>query len=445
MPISVRDMKVSVRIPTPPAGKREGYPLRADCERSHAQCQLLSAGPRSILELGGGHGWRGSLRSGRVKCSGLFGGRQGTGWRRFPVEQAGLGDLLGSHTGRGALAAIHSARKPPLGAMRALVLRAPKSQLVLEDRPAPRPGPGEVLLRVRACAVCRTDLHMVDGELPDAEAAARARAPDRRRGPRGGTRGRRRAAVRGGRARWRALARLDPRACARLRPRGRGEPCDRARFTGYQIDGGYAELAVADARFCFPIPDGFPDLSAAPLLCAGLIGYRTLRLAGTRSGLASTGPAPPPTSWRRSPVFEGRRVFGFVRAGTTRGARSRVDGGRVGGPSRRRPRSSTALIFAPAGGACRPRCGRYARAAPWSAGGSTRATSPRSPISILWGERVLRSVANLTRRDGEEFRALAPRVPVRTEVNVYPLAAANEALDDLRNGRFPGAAVLVPT
>ncbi|MGK3992015.1 zinc-dependent alcohol dehydrogenase family protein [Sorangium sp. So ce1024] len=330
--------------------------------------------------------------------------------------------------------------------MRALVLNAAKSPLVLEDRPAPRPGPGEVLLRVRACAVCRTDLHVVDGELPDARlplvpghqivgevveevpapGAGRRFAPGARVGVPwlGWTCG----------------------ACAHCRA-GRENLCDRARFTGYQIDGGYAELTVADARFCFPIPEGFPDLSAAPLLCAGLIGYRTLRMAGDAERIGIYGFGAAAHLVVQVARFEGRRVFGFVRPGDDAARAFALSmGAEWAGPSSDAPPEEldAALIFAPAGELVPAALRAVRKGGVVVCGGIHMSDIPSFPYSLLWGERVVRSVANLTRRDGEEFLALAPRVPVRTEVNVYPLEAANDALDDLRHGRFSGAAVLMP-
>ncbi|WP_437648826.1 zinc-dependent alcohol dehydrogenase family protein [Sorangium sp. So ce362] len=331
--------------------------------------------------------------------------------------------------------------------MRALVLKATKSPLVLEDRPAPRPGPGEVLLRVRACAVCRTDLHVVDGELPEArlplvpghqivgevieEVPAPGEAPRFTPGARVGVP-------------WLGWT---CGACAYCRA-GRENLCDRARFTGYQIDGGYAELAVADARFCFPVPAGLQDLAAAPLLCAGLIGYRTLRMAGDAEWIGIYGFGAAAHLVAQVARFEGRRIFGFVRPGDDAArAFALAMGAEWAGSSSDTPPEEldAALIFAPAGELVPAALRAVRKGGTVVCGGIHMSDIPSFPYSILWGERVLRSVANLTRRDGEEFLALAPRVPLRTEVNVYPLEAANDALDDLRNGRFSGAAVLVPS
>lgn len=331
--------------------------------------------------------------------------------------------------------------------MRALVLHAPKSPLVLEDRPAPRPGPGEVLLRVRACAVCRTDLHVVDGELPDprlplvpghqivGEVVEEVPAP--------GERPRFSAGMRVG-VPWLGWT---CGACAHCRA-GRENLCDRARFTGYQIDGGYAELAVADARFCFPVPEGFPDLSAAPLLCAGLIGYRTLRMAGDAERIGIYGFGAAAHLVVQVARFEGRRIFAFVRPGDEVARAFALSMGAAWAgfsPDAPPEELDAALIFAPAGELVPAALRAVRKGGVVVCGGIHMSDIPSFPYSLLWGERVVRSVANLTRRDGEEFLALAPRVPVRTEVTVYPLEAANTALDDLRNGRFSGAAVLVPS
>ncbi|WP_437487899.1 zinc-dependent alcohol dehydrogenase family protein [Sorangium sp. So ce1014] len=331
--------------------------------------------------------------------------------------------------------------------MRALVLKATKSPLVLEDRPAPRPGPGEVLLRVRACAVCRTDLHVVDGELPEArlplvpghqivgevieEVPSPGEAPRFAPGARVGVP-------------WLGWT---CGACAHCRA-GRENLCDRARFTGYQIDGGYAELAVANARFCFPVPTGLQDLAAAPLLCAGLIGYRTLRMAADAERIGIYGFGAAAHLVAQVARFEGRRIFGFVRPGDDAArAFALAMGAEWAGSSADAPPEEldAALIFAPAGELVPAALRAVRKGGTVVCGGIHMSDIPSFPYSILWGERVLRSVANLTRKDGEEFLALAPRVPLRTEVNVYPLEAANEALDDLRNGRFSGAAVLVPS
>ncbi len=228
---------------------------------------------------------------------------------------------------------------------------------------------------------------------------------------------------------------------------GRENLCDRARFTGYQRDGGYAQLAVADERFCFPIPSGYPDLQAAPLLCAGLIGFRTLKLAGDGERLGIYGFGGAAHIICQVAVHQGWRVFAFTRAGDEETQRFARDlgaewAGDALGPS---PEElDAALIFAPAGELVPAALRAVAKGGTVVCGGIHMSDIPQMPYELLWGERTLRSVANLTRADGEEFLALAPLVPVRTEVETFPLAEANEALDRLRSGRIRGSAVLVP-
>jgi propanol-preferring alcohol dehydrogenase len=228
---------------------------------------------------------------------------------------------------------------------------------------------------------------------------------------------------------------------------GRENLCGRARFTGYQIDGGFAEYTVADERYCFPIPEGYPDVQAAPLLCAGMIGYRSLVLAGEveRLGLFGFGAAAHIVI--QIARHRGRRVFAFVRPGDEAGRAFALDlGAAWAGPSTESPPEAldAAIIFAPAGDLVPLALRAVAPGGSVVCGGIHMSDIPSFPYALLWGERTLRSVANLTRRDGEEFLALAPRVPVRTETRPYPLGAANEALDDLRRGRLRGAAILVP-
>jgi alcohol dehydrogenase, propanol-preferring len=228
---------------------------------------------------------------------------------------------------------------------------------------------------------------------------------------------------------------------------GRENLCDRARFTGYQRDGGYAGQAAADERFCFPIPAGYPDLQAAPLLCAGLIGFRTLRLAGDGGRLGIYGFGAAAHIVCQVAVHEGRRVFAFIRAGDEETQRFALElgaewaGDALGPPPEE---LDAALIFAPAGELVPAALRAVAKGGTVVCGGIHMSDIPQLPYELLWGERTLRSVANLTRADGEEFLRLAPRVPVRTEVEAFPLARANEALDALRSGALRGAAVLVP-
>jgi propanol-preferring alcohol dehydrogenase len=226
---------------------------------------------------------------------------------------------------------------------------------------------------------------------------------------------------------------------------GRENLCPEARFTGYQIDGGYAELAIADARYCFPIPVGYADQQAAPLLCAGLIGYRALRMAGDGERLGLYGFGAAAHIVIQVARHQGRRVFAFTRAGDVVGQGFALDLGAswAGDASAAPPEPlDAAILFAPAGELVPAALRAVDRGGTVVCAGIHMSDIPPFPYRILWEERVVRSVANLTRRDGDEFLALAPRIPVRTEVRTYPLASANEALDDLRAGRIRGAAVL---
>ncbi|HXH96652.1 MAG TPA: alcohol dehydrogenase catalytic domain-containing protein, partial [Gaiellaceae bacterium] len=221
--------------------------------------------------------------------------------------------------------------------------------------------------------------------------------------------------------------------------------CEQARFTGYDLDGGYAEHAVADERFCFPIPDGYPDLQAAPLLCAGLIGYRSLRMAGDAERLGLYGFGASAHIVAQVARHEGRRLFGFVRPGDEPAREFALElGCEWAGPSDAPPPEEldAAIVFAPAGALVPEALRSLARGGVVVCAGIHMSDIPSFPYELLWGERVVRSVANLTRRDGEEFLALAPQVPVRTEVEVFPLERANEALGRLRGGDVRGAAVL---
>jgi propanol-preferring alcohol dehydrogenase len=324
--------------------------------------------------------------------------------------------------------------------MRAMVLQAAGEPLREEELPRPEPGDGEVLLEVRACGVCRTDLHIVDGELREPKlplvlghqivgivvAGGERFGSGKRVG-----------------VPWLGWTDGSCRYCRA----GRENLCDRAVFTGYGRDGGYAQFALADERFCFPIPAGYPDLQAAPLLCAGLIGFRTLRLAGDaeRVGLYGFGAAAHIVC--QVAVHEGRRVFAFTRADD----RKRQDfarrlgaewAGDALGPA---PEElDAALIFAPAGELVPAALRAVAKGGSVVCGGIHMSDIPAFPYELLWGERVLRSVANLTRGDGNDFLDLAPRVPVRTEVTTFPLESANRALDHVRSGDLQGAAVVVP-
>ncbi len=313
--------------------------------------------------------------------------------------------------------------------------------LRLAELPEPEPGPGQVRISISACGVCRTDLHIVDGELSEPKlplvpghqivgtvAAAGEGAERFELGQRIGVP-------------WLGWTDGTCRYCRG----GRENLCDNARFTGYDLDGGYAELTVADERFCFPIPAGYPDEQAAPLLCAGLIGYRALRLVGDAERIGLYGFGASAHILCQVAVAEGRRVFAFTRPGDAEGqAFARELGAEWAGSSEEAPPEQLdgAIVFAPAGALMPAALRVSAKGARVISAGIHMSDIPSFPYDLLWGERSLGSVANLTRRDGEEFLALAPRAPVRTDVTVYPLADANAALDDLRHGRFRGAAVL---
>jgi alcohol dehydrogenase, propanol-preferring len=321
-----------------------------------------------------------------------------------------------------------------------MVLDAARVPLHEADPPAPEPSDGEVLLEVTACGVCRTDLHIVDGELtepklplvPGHQIVGRVAAGGERfaSGDRVGVP-------------WLGWTDGTCRYCRS----GRENLCDNARFTGYDRDGGYAQMVAADERFCFPIPAGYPDLQAAPLLCAGLIGFRTLKLAGDAERLGIYGFGGAAHIICQVAVHQGRRVFAFTRAGDEETQRFALGlgaewaGDALGPPPEE---LDAALIFAPAGELVPAALKAVAKGGTVVCGGIHMSDIPQMPYEILWGERTLRSVANLTRADGEEFLALAPEVPVRTEVETFPLDEANEALGRLRSGRIRGSAVLLP-
>jgi propanol-preferring alcohol dehydrogenase len=324
--------------------------------------------------------------------------------------------------------------------VRAMLLEMARSPLRAVDLPPPEPGPGEVLLEVAACAICRTDLHVLDGELdrPKLPLVLGHQIVARVAGDGG------RFAV-GDRVGvpWLAWTCGECRFCRS----GRENLCERARFTGYDRDGGYAELAVADERFCLPLPEGYPDLQAAPLLCAGLIGYRTLKLAGDAERIGIYGFGAAAHIVCQVARHQGRRVFAFTRADDAAAQAFALELGAEWAGDALGPAPEEldgALIFAPAGELVPAALRAVARGGSVVCGGIHMSDIPEFPYELLWGERVLRSVANLTRADGEEFLELAPRVPVRTEVETHPLEAANEALARLREGRLQGAAVLVP-
>jgi propanol-preferring alcohol dehydrogenase len=319
-----------------------------------------------------------------------------------------------------------------------MVLESPGSPLREADLPAPEPGAGQVLVQVDACGVCRTDLHVVDGELADPKLPLVPGHQVVGRVVAGG--GRFAAGERVG-IPWLGWTCGECRYCLS----GRENLCDRARFTGYQLDGGYAELVAADERFCFRVPEEYDDLQAAPLLCAGLIGYRALRLAGDAERLGLYGFGASAHIVAQVARHEGRRVFAFTRAGDEEAqAFARGLGAEWAGEAVEPPPEEldAAILFAPVGELVPAALAAVAKGGSVVCAGIHMSDIPSFPYELLWGERTVRSVANLTRRDGEELLALAPRVPVRTEVEAFPLERANEALAHLRAGRVRGAAVL---
>jgi propanol-preferring alcohol dehydrogenase len=325
--------------------------------------------------------------------------------------------------------------------MKAMQLAAPRSPLAPVELPDPEPGPGQLLIRVHACGVCRTDLHVVDGDLTEGKmpiipgheiagvVVARGAGVERfAAGDRVGIP-------------WLGWT---CGTCAHCRA-GRENLCDGARFTGYHLDGGYAQYTLADQRYCFALPDAYSDEEAAPLLCAGLIGYRSLVMAGDARRLGIYGFGAAAHIVAQVARHQGREVYAYTRPGDTdaqRFARSlgAVWAGDSGAPA---PEPlDAAIIFAPVGALVVSALGAVRKGGTVVCAGIHMSDIPSFPYRLLWGERVVRSVANLTRRDGEEFLALAPKVPVRTEIEVFPLDQANEALARLREGRITGAAVL---
>jgi alcohol dehydrogenase, propanol-preferring len=316
-----------------------------------------------------------------------------------------------------------------------MVLDAPGRPLRETEVPVPELEPGQVRVRVHACAVCRTDLHVVDGELAEPKLplvpghqvvgtvlAGDGFAPGERVG-----------------VPWLGWTCGECRFCLS----GRENLCDRARFTGYRLDGGYAQELVADARFCFPLPDGYSDLQAAPLLCAGLIGYRSLRLAGDAERLGLYGFGASAHVICQVARWQGRRVFALTRPGDDAGQEfARSLGAEWAGSGAPPEELDATIVFAPVGELVVAALRAVAKGGTVVCAGIHMSDIPSFPYELLWGERVVRSVANLTRADGREFLELAPRVPVRTEVQAFPLARANEALDALRRGKVRGAAVL---
>jgi alcohol dehydrogenase, propanol-preferring len=326
--------------------------------------------------------------------------------------------------------------------MRAARIESSHAPLLLGRFPVPTPGPGELLLEVRACGVCRTDLHLLDGELPDARLPV---IPGHQIVGRV-------VAVGPGAAGFEIGARVGVpwlgRTCGvcRFCAAGRENLCLEPVFTGCNVDGGFAEYAVANARFVFPLPDGYDDLQAAPLLCAGLIGYRSLKLAGEhvrRLGIFGFGAAGHIVA--QVARYQGIEVFAFTRPGDeTAQAFARSLGAVWAGASDERPGEplDAAIIFAPSGELVPAALAAVDRGGTVVCGGIHMSDIPSFPYRLLWEERTIRSVANLTRRDGEELLTLAPKIPIRTEVEVFSLDEAAEALSRLREGRLRGAAVL---
>jgi propanol-preferring alcohol dehydrogenase len=317
--------------------------------------------------------------------------------------------------------------------MRAMVMHAPHEPLRRENVEPPLPRDGELLLRVRACGVCRTDVHIVDGELtrpklplvPGHQIVGESEDGSRYGVP------------------WLAWTCGECRYCLR----GRENICDRARFTGYDVDGGYAEWVAADERYCLPIPDAFDHVEAAPLLCAGLIGFRSLRACGDAERLGLYGFGAAAHIVAQVARYEGRRVFAFVRPGDDDAAAfAREVGAEWAGPSDAPAleQLDAAIVFAPIGALVPAALRATAKGGVVVCAGIHMSDIPSFPYELLWEERAIRSVANLTRRDGEEFLALAPKIPVRTHVETFALEAANEALAKLRAGDLRGAAVLLP-
>jgi len=313
-----------------------------------------------------------------------------------------------------------------------MVLDRPGTPLRQAGLPDPIPGPGQLLVRVETCGVCRTDLHIFDGELRRPklplvlghQVVGRVVGEDRRVG-----------------VPWLGWTDGECRYCRD----GRENLCDNARFTGYDLDGGYAEYAVVDERFCLALPEGYSGLEAAPLLCAGLIGYRSLRLTGDAERLGLYGFGASAHIIAQVARHEGRRVFAFTRPGDEEGQAFARELGAVwaGGSDQSPPEElDAAIIFAPVGELVPLALGALAKGGSVVCAGIHMTDIPAFPYELLWEERVLRSVANLTRRDGEEFLALAPQVPVRAVVEAFPLERANEALEDMRAGRIHGSAVL---
>lgn len=326
--------------------------------------------------------------------------------------------------------------------MKAMLLDAPGQSLRLAEQPIPTPGPHQLLLRVHVCGVCRTDLHVVDGELPHPKlplvlghqivgivTALGAQVQGFKRGDRIGVP-------------WLGQT----CNCCRYCQTERENLCDQAQFTGYNLDGGYAEYAVAGAQFCFPIPEDYSDLQAAPLLCAGLIGYRSYRMTGDAERIGFYGFGAAAHILIQVANYQGRQVYAFTRPGDTQGQQFARNLGAVwaGGSEEVPPQAlDAAIIFAPVGSLVPAALKAVSKGGVVVCAGIHMSDIPSFSYNILWEERSVRSVANLTRKDGDEFLALAPQIPIQTQVQAFPLTAANEALAALREGNITGAAVLV--
>lgn len=327
--------------------------------------------------------------------------------------------------------------------MRAMVLEKPGQPLQMRDKAIPEPSAHQLLVKVKACAVCRTDLHVVDGDLPPRRptiipgheivgevVAAGEEVRGFQPGDRVGVP-------------WLGFT---CGVCFYCR-RGQENLCDRARFTGYDLDGGFAEYAAADARFCFPIPASHGDIEAAPLMCAGLIGYRALKMAGESERLGVYGFGAAAHIIAQVAVHQGRQLYAFTRPGDEKAREFALSLGCVwAGDSDKLPETAldAAIIFAPVGALVPAALKAVRKGGTVVCAGIHMSDIPSFPYDLLWGERIVRSVANLTRQDALDFLELAPKVPVKTTVQPYALGEANEALAALRDGRLTGAAVLVP-
>ena len=324
--------------------------------------------------------------------------------------------------------------------MRAMRLHAPRCALRAERVPVPEPGPGQVLLKVSACGVCRTDLHVVDGDLTEGKYPLVPGHEIVGRVLRGGTRFP--AGARVG-VPWLGWTCGACEYCAS----GRENLCAQARFTGYTLDGGYAEYAVADERFCFPLPERYGDAEAAPLLCAGLIGYRSYAFAGEARALGLYGFGAAAHILAQIAKAQGRKVFAFTRADDRKGMEFALHcGADWAGASDEMPPEplDAAIIFAPVGALVPKALKAVKKGGRVVCGGIHMSDIPAFPYALLWGERGVQSVANLTRADGEAFMRVAGEAPIRTQTRSFPLEQANEALAALREGRLEGAAVLLP-